>query len=483
MEFFFLMDSIFASPSFQQIPKAELHLHLGGAFPLEFLRSISTDEDFDALERMLERISRGINYNEGFQVFSLVNRIVDSEEKLEEGVFSLCKELEKDGVVYAEIRTSLKDLGKGYEEYLRAVIRGIERGKSQRFEARLLLSLWRSSSQSQTEKTVDLALKYRDRGIVGIDLSGDSTVGDVLRIIPELTRAKENGLFLALHLGESPNEKDPEELLDLLEPDRIGHGVFLSEEAKKWILDRRVPIEMCLSSAVKVEMIADAADHPALNYFINGHPVVVCTDDPLIFRTSLSEEMRLLKEKAGFSLRQIEKIAAEAFDCVFLGEEDKNRLKNRYLEKSVLLTEPPENFSVKASVACVLPFVENDKVLLLQRVPSHPQGNLWTAPGGKILTGETPAAAAIRELQEETGIAADFDSLIDLGKFYVRYPNGDFIFHLFKISFPHLLLEVAIREEEHQSYCFCPLHNLSSLALTPGLDECFDLARTHPNKN
>ncbi len=77
-------------------------------------------------------------------------------------------------------------------------------------------------------------------------------------------------------------------------------------------------------------------------------------------------------------------------------------------EKPVLMLDPPSDFNEKAHVACVLPFVENDRVLLLQRVPSHAQGNLWTAPGGKILKGKTPSAAAVRELFEETGLSQIF---------------------------------------------------------------------------
>jgi len=142
---------------------------------------------------------------------------------------------------------------------------------------------------------------------------------------------------------------------------------------------------------------------------------------------------------------------------------------------SVLLTDSPPGFSVKAEVAAVLPFFE-DKILLLQRLPTHPQANLWCAPGGKLNRGETPLSAAVRELAEETGIEADPNSLIYLGKFYVRYPNGDFIFHLFQTQLTVYPSPISIRREEHQSYGFYSPEELSALALTPGLDECIEFA-------
>lgn len=141
----------------------------------------------------------------------------------------------------------------------------------------------------------------------------------------------------------------------------------------------------------------------------------------------------------------------------------------------MLMTKPPPNFSPKAEVAAVLPFVA-DKLLLLQRLPTHPQANLWCAPGGKIKAGEPPSIAAIRELKEETGIEIVSNHLMPLGCFYVRYPNGDFVFYLFKTHLSQSPLQIKIRADEHQSYRLCSIAELNSLPLTPGLGECIELA-------
>lgn len=142
----------------------------------------------------------------------------------------------------------------------------------------------------------------------------------------------------------------------------------------------------------------------------------------------------------------------------------------------VLLNEPPTNFSVKAEVVAVLPFIDNE-VLLLQRLPTHPQANLWCPPGGKIHFGETAKNAAIRELFEETGIKSDQEFLIDLGRYYVRYPNGDFIFYLYKINISKIdQSNIRISKTEHQNFCICSVDNISNFPLTPGLDECFEIA-------
>lgn len=302
---------------FRFIPKAELHLHLGGAYPLEFLLKIATPQQSAKLLDNLELVSKGMNYQSVFQVFSVVSQIVNSDSKVEEGTYALCQALKADGVVYAEIRTGLKDLGNGAESYLQSVLRGMERAQSTQFTSNLLLSLQRSSSLVFAKQTVDLALQYKDRGVVGLDISGDSTVGNIDAILPEIVRAKEGGLFLTAHMGESPLETDQKRILEALHPDRIGHGVHLSSDALHWILNHRLPIEVCLTSSFLVQMTNQYAEHPALQYRLKGYPIVICTDDPLLFQTTLSKEFQLLSLLGLFSEEEIQSIAEEGFKQAF----------------------------------------------------------------------------------------------------------------------------------------------------------------------
>ncbi len=315
-----IMNSLLADEtllSFKQLPKAELHLHLGGSFPQEYLFSIAAADQREQLACFLDLISQGVDYHRGFQVFGLIAQIVNSEEKLQNGVSWLCRTLEEDGVQYVEIRTGLKDLGQGTEEYLKAVLRGIQEsgaGKSFKLKAKIVLSLQRSSSAAMVEDTIDLALKYRDQGVVGIDISGNSALGQIDQVMPHLLRAKREGLAFTIHLGELPDEADQMLLLTQLEPKRIGHGVHLCDEAKEWILRHQTPLEVCLTSSVLVKMIADYKLHPGLDLFRSGHPIFFCTDDPLLFSTTLSEELLRAHQLCGLSIVEIESLVKESFN-------------------------------------------------------------------------------------------------------------------------------------------------------------------------
>lgn len=304
------------------LPKSELHLHLGGAWPLEYLKQISKPQEFNDLCLMLNQIQAAeLDYHSAFHVFSLIGKIVHSEERVENGVVALCNDLLLDNVVYAEFRTGLKDLGSGLEGYLAAVLRGMQRGTSGTpLKVGLILSLRRDTTDSIAEQTIDLALKYRDQGVVGIDLSGDSMQGDGKYVFPALVRAKENKLPITLHIGESNEETAEQQMMELLtlQPERIGHGVHLCNEAKRWIIEKKILVELCLTSAIKAGMISDAKEHPALDLLLQGHPVAICTDDPLVFKTTLSHEYMLVVIHTGLLPEEIQALQKQIQSYNFL---------------------------------------------------------------------------------------------------------------------------------------------------------------------
>ncbi|MBA2727425.1 MAG: hypothetical protein H0U49_04550 [Parachlamydiaceae bacterium] len=296
----------------KKIQKSELHLHIGGAWPLEYLRGISKPQEFTDLCLMLDKIQKSeVDYHNAFQVFSLISKIMKSDDLIENGVVALCADLLEDNVIYAEFRTGLKDLGSGLEGYLEAVLRGIQRGTEDTpLKVGLILSMRRDTNAFIAEQTIDLALKYRDKGVIGIDLSGDSTQGDGKHVFQALIRAKENNLPITLHIGESKEETAEQQMLELLtiQPKRIGHAVHLCEKGREWIKEKNVLVELCLTSAVMAGMISDAKDHPAIQLLLEGHPVAICTDDPLVFSTSLSQEYAHIAMLTGLLPEEIQEL-------------------------------------------------------------------------------------------------------------------------------------------------------------------------------
>ncbi|MBY0530151.1 MAG: NUDIX domain-containing protein [Rhabdochlamydiaceae bacterium] len=136
-------------------------------------------------------------------------------------------------------------------------------------------------------------------------------------------------------------------------------------------------------------------------------------------------------------------------------------------------TEPPALFHPKMEVAGC--YCECDgKFLMLLRSPNKPQGNTWCAPGGKLEKGETPDQALIRELREEIGLDIADLPFNYCRPVYVRFPNVDFVLHLYRVTLekqPHL----CIARAEHRDFCWVTPEEALCLPLIPGGDECVSL--------
>lgn len=128
----------------------------------------------------------------------------------------------------------------------------------------LILSIDRRNDPSTALEVVDLAIKYRSKGVVGLDLCGDPAVGDVSIFRSAFKAARSAALKITLHFAEAPQSSTIKELETLLsyQPQRIGHVINVPNEIRAEIVRRRLGLELCLSCNVHAKMITGTyGDH------------------------------------------------------------------------------------------------------------------------------------------------------------------------------------------------------------------------------
>ncbi|KAI9771191.1 MAG: hypothetical protein M1835_006463 [Candelina submexicana] len=215
--------------------------------------------------------------------------------------------------------------------YIETVLASIDDFGRESLSTYLILSIDRRNTASEAMHIVDLALKYRSQGVVGVDLCGDPSKGDVSIFREAFKKAKANGLRITLHFAEIPASSMVDEFSTLLtfEPDRIGHVIHVPDAIRAEIIARKLGLEMCLSCNVKAKLIeGDYSSHHLSYWRATGCPVVLCTDDVGIFCSPLSNEYLLAAQHLNLGRKDIFEMCHKAIDVIFGGEEEKNRLRN-----------------------------------------------------------------------------------------------------------------------------------------------------------
>ena len=269
------------------MPRAELHAHLGGCVPLNGIPGTDV---------------KGRDLESCFQLFQAIRRDVRGKYRIQRVVKKVIENFADDDVTHLELRTTLKrDFSHNitYESYLDAIL---EASQNSPIDVKWILSIDRSGTQKDAERTVELAI---ERNVVGIEFSGNPLTGHFGAFRKYFDKARENGLKTTCHLAEIPWAPDSRDILDF-EPDRVGHALFLSKKDHDLLLKKEIPVEVCLSSNTMTANIL-IESHPLSIWVRESHPFAICTDDTTIYDTNTTKEYSLAKQHFGLEPEDLAK--------------------------------------------------------------------------------------------------------------------------------------------------------------------------------
>ncbi|KAI3765196.1 hypothetical protein L2E82_15224 [Cichorium intybus] len=326
------------------MPKVELHAHLNGSIRnstlLELARELGEKGTivFSDFEHVIRKNDRSLR--EVFKLFDLIHIVTTDHKTITRITKEVVEDFAAENVVYLELRTTPKrndSIGMNKRSYMEAVVEGLRSVNSleinfssydvekcsgtneKKIFVRLLLSIDRRESTQAAMETVNLALEMRDVGVVGIDLSGNPTIGEWATFFPALKFAREQGLEVTLHCGEVPNSVEIQSMLDFL-PGRIGHACCFQDEEWKKLKLSKIPVEICLTSNIRTESISSMDVHHFAELYKASHPIVLCTDDSGVFSTNLSNEYALVSSTFGLGRMELFELARKAVDFIYAGE-------------------------------------------------------------------------------------------------------------------------------------------------------------------
>lgn len=313
-------------------PKIELHRHLEASFPLsvaqKFLPKTISAQDLciapsPTLEEVLEK-------------FKIIQHAFRSQEAISKLSYAAVHEVARDNIKIVELRFSPSFMTEQTKLPWEVAIEGVIQGTKQAtrdFDVAvgLLLISSRDYGLESCKKTIDLALQYK-QNIIGVDLAGPEHgfPPDVYQ--DEFLRAKNGGLHITIHGGETEFPVNVLTAVNKLGAERIGHGIQIIHQPTilNEMIKRKIHFEISISSNYITQAVKKIEDHPIKDFISKGLSVSINTDDPLFFNIDLTHEYGIFLDTLGLHENDLKKVLQNAYEASFIDEDEKSKFKHLF---------------------------------------------------------------------------------------------------------------------------------------------------------
>jgi adenosine deaminase len=337
---------MFDIKTLRSAPKVLLHDHLdGGLRPATIIdiarktgyRELPTYVERELASWMMTTASRG-NLELYLEAFTHTLSVMQTRESLFRVAAECAEDLASDGIIYAEIRFApelhLRD-GLTTDMVLDSVLTGIAAG-SEGTNIRIQLLVCAIRSHARSKEMVELALRFRNKGVVGFDIAGPEIGHPPIDHQEAFNLAMDNNLPITIHAGEVGGSEYVGQAITKCGASRIGHGLGLRDDIFKnsdgehqmrglasLILEQKIPLEMCPTSNVHIGTVSSIDEHPIDAFLRLGFCTTINTDNRLMSQTNLSKEIEMCGLAFGWHWDQFHTLMRNAANSSFLPSDQK----------------------------------------------------------------------------------------------------------------------------------------------------------------
>ena len=323
------------------LPKVLLHEHLDGVLRPQTVIDLANDEKYSDLPTrdataLAAWFHQGANqgslakYLEGF---AHTVAVMQTEAALERVAYEQVQDLCQDGVVYFETRFAPvfhTRKGLSHQQVVSAVLRGLEKGRRD-FGVSSGLIICAMRNMEGSLEMAELAVDFRERGVVGFDLAGEEGGYPPKKHVDAFHYIQRQNFNITIHAGEGFGKESIWQAIQYCGAHRIGHGTRLIDDIAiaqgkavklgdlaQYVLDKRIPLEICLISNVHTGATPSLAEHPFRILYQEKFRVTLNTDNRLMSDTTMTQEFEAAANTFGLSLNDFEKITINAMKSAFL---------------------------------------------------------------------------------------------------------------------------------------------------------------------
>jgi adenosine deaminase len=322
------------------MPKAELHVHLEGSILPETLLMLAARHEVRLPGNTVEALRdwyRFTDFGHFISVYKTIARCLRTPDDVELIARQFLTAQAGQNIVYSEVTYTpfiqFTSGGIPVPDQLDAIHRA-RVWAEQEFQVSmsLIIDIPRQISSEAGLAVADWAIAGMSHGVIGFGLSGLETGHPAEKHKGAFDRARAAGLRSVPHAGELVGPASIWNALQLLGAERIGHGVRCLEDLElvSELRERQIPLEVCPTSNVCLNVVPSFREHPLPQLIENGLFVTLNSDDPPLFNTSLTGEYLMAARTFGFTREQIEQLSLNAVRAAFLPPDQRNRLEQRF---------------------------------------------------------------------------------------------------------------------------------------------------------
>ncbi len=329
------------------LPKTDLHCHLDGSLRVETLLELAHEQGVDLpadnVDELNNIIHAGSERNkslaEYLKVFDYTLSVLQEAPALERVAFELAEDQWNDGVRLLEVRFSpVLNIEKGLTlaETIEATKAGLKRAEAKYGIKTGIIVCGIRSIGAQTSLTLaELAVAFKNRGVVGYDLAGQEENFPAKDHMEPFYLTLNNNLNLTIHAGEAYGPESIHQAIHYCGAHRIGHGTRTREDGDllNYINDHRIPLEMCITSNVQTGSVNSFETHPIRNYYDLGLRVTINTDNLLVSDTTITKEFLAAHKYYDFDLDDFKEMIIFGFKSAFLPYKEKRKLVKEVVEE------------------------------------------------------------------------------------------------------------------------------------------------------
>lgn len=344
------LDRTPTSDQIKRVPKALLHDHLDGGLRPETIIEIAQQigykklptNDPKQLGDWFEESCNSHSLVRYLETFSHTIAVMQSKEAIIRVSRECAIDLARDGVVYAEVRGApelFTEQGLTLDQVVEATLEGYKQGMAEaaregnKIRVESLLCGMRQNDRSQ--EAAAAVVKYRNKGVVGFDIAGPEDGFPPTNQLETFEYLRKENAHFTIHAGEAYGLPSIWEAIQICGAERLGHGVriiddidFSGDKPKlgplaSYVRDRRIPLELCPTSNLQTGAAKTYSDHPIGMLAKLRFRVTLNTDNRLMSRTSMSNEMSECVKSFGWKFADLQRVTVNALKSSFIPFEER----------------------------------------------------------------------------------------------------------------------------------------------------------------